>query len=210
MTTKTLLTAIALVLYQPFSHAEVQALSNTEMTAAYVKDGSIIFKQKNIVPSPKKTLKITVKAGKPVTTEAQQVAIADQSHSSQYTLINQALNRDQGNSQLNSIDFFQSSLGLQIPDATSAAQQAQMQYAQDLARYGLGLPAGTEITPVIMGQYLATFNGEIYNGPSGAQQIVTPDGLQFSIPNPNGQLNLGYSPLEITVWTLKSLTRTCY
>jgi hypothetical protein len=194
MTTRTLLFAIALFLFNPLSYAEVEELSNTEMTEAYIKDGSIIFKQRNVAATPKKTIKVTIKAGQPVTTEAEEVSITDQSNASQYTLINQELNRDQGNRQLNKIDFNVSSLGLQIPEFTSAAQQAQMQYAQDLVRSGMGLTSGAEVTPEIMGQYLATFSGQSYGDPLGAQQLVTPNGVQFSMPNLGGQLDSGLFP----------------
>jgi hypothetical protein len=194
MAIKTILTALALSLLSHISIAEVEELNNTEMTEAYIKDGSIVIKQRVVKAPPKKKLKFIVGPGEATVTEVQEVTAINQNNAAQYKTINQELIRDQESQKLASSDLYQASLGAQIPATMTTAQQAQQQYAQDLVRNGLGLPAGTEITPVKMGEYLATFNGSTYGDVLGAHQTVTPDGVQFIIPNVGGQFEAGIYP----------------
>ena len=176
------------------SWAEVKELSNTEMTEAYIKDGAIVIKQKAVAPTPKKKLKIRVGPGEPVTTERDTVTSANQQNTAQYTLFNEELNRDLSDDQLRTNQLNQTLSGISIPDATSPAQQAQQQFAQDIVRNGLGLPSDSVITPELMGQYMATFAGQSTGDPLGAQQSITNNGFQFSIPNPGGQFDPGVFP----------------
>ncbi len=187
--------AIICALFSAPLWAEVKELNNTEMTEAYIKDGSIIIKQRAITPTPKKTLKYKVGPGQPVTTEAEAVSDINQQNSSQQTMLNEELNRDLSNKQLQNNQLNQSLSDISIPDTLSPAQQIQQQYAQDIVRAGLGLPNGSNITPAMMGQYLSqTFTNPNTNNLLGTEQTITTNGFQISIPNPGGQYGVGVYP----------------
>lgn len=174
--------------------AEVKEMSNTEMTEAFIQDGAIVIKQKAIAPTPKKKLKYKVGPGEPITTEAESVSTANQHNAAQFTVLDNELNRDLSESQLRESQLNQTAAAVGISTYLSPAQQAQQQHAQDIVRAGLGLPAGSEITPEIMGQYLTTFSGQSYGDPLGAQQSVNANGFQITIPNPGGQYDAGVFP----------------
>jgi hypothetical protein len=194
MAIKNILTALALSLLSHISIAGVEELNNTEMTEAYIKDGSIVIKQRLVKVPAKEKLSFIVGPGEATVTEVQKVTIINQNNTAQYKTINQELIRDQESQKRVKSDLYQISLDAQIPATMTTAQQAQQQYAQDLVRNGLGLPAGTEITAVKMGEYLASFNGSTYGDVLGAHQTVTPDGIQFIIPNLGGQFEAGIYP----------------
>ncbi len=194
MTTKRPLLAIICSVFSAMTWAEVKELNNTEMTEAYIKDGGIIIKQKTSAPIPKKKLKYKVGPGEPINTEADTATAINQQNAAQFTLLNEELNRDLSDEQLQNNQLNQSLSGISIPDAISPAQQIQQQYAQDIVRSGLGLPNGSEVTPEMMGQYLATFSGQSTGSPLGAQQTITNNGFQISIPNPGGQYDIGVFP----------------
>lgn len=173
------------------ANAQVQELSNTEMTEAYILDGSIIVKQKQIEPKPdaKTNKRITLSPGQPAITEADTVRELDQ-QANQQTIYEQNLLQQQGEQQLRQQEQANSNQ-LFISPQLNAAAQAQQAYAQNLVREGLGLPSGTQITPELMGQYLSSFAGQTTGDPLQAQQAITNSGFQFIIPNAGGEIKSG-------------------
>jgi hypothetical protein len=173
------------------ANAQVQELSNTEMTEAYILDGSIIVKQKQIEPKPdaKTNKRITLSPGKPAISEADTVRELDQ-QANQQTIYEQNLLQQQGEQQLRQQEQANSNQ-LFISPQLNAAAQAQQAYAQNLVREGLGLPSGTQITPELMGQYLSSFAGQTTGDPLQAQQAITNSGFQFIIPNAGGEIKSG-------------------
>ena len=171
--------------------AEVQELSNTEMTEAYILDGSIIVKQKKVEPKPeaKTNKRITLSPGTPAISEADTVRELDQ-QANQQTIYEQNLLQRQGEQQLLQQEQANSNQ-LFISPQLNAAAQAQQAYAQNLVREGLGLPSGTQITPELMGQYLSSFAGQTTGDPLQAQQAITNSGFQFIIPNTGGEIQSG-------------------
>jgi hypothetical protein len=171
--------------------AQVEELSNTEMTEAYILDGSIMVKQKNIQPKNLNLPNTHVKIGpgKPVVTEADAVRNLDQ-QATQQTQYDQNLVQRQGEQQLLQLEQSQNNQVF-IPPQLNPAAQAQQVYAQNLVREGLGLPSDTQITPEHMGQYLSTFAGQSSGTPMQGQQTITNSGFQFIIPNPGGQIQSG-------------------
>ena len=174
-----------------YATAQVEELSNTEMTEAYILDGSIIVKQKSIQtkPTPSSNARIVVSPGQPTVTEADKVRELDQ-QAIQQIQYDQNLIQRQGEQHLQQLEQT-SNNQLFIAPPLNPAAQAQQIYAQNLVREGLGLPAGTNITPVHMGQYLSTFAGQTSGNPLNGQQTITNSGFQFIIPNPSGQIQSG-------------------
>lgn len=171
--------------------AEVEELSNTEMTEAYILDGSIIVKQKSAQPKPSTAAPTRIKLGpgKPAVTEADTVRDLDQ-QAAQQTQYDQNILQNQTEQQL--LQFEQTNNNqVFIAPQLSPAAQAQQAYAQNLVREGLGLPSGTQITPEHMGQYLSTFAGQSSGDPLQAQQTITSSGFQFIIPNPGAEIKSG-------------------
>lgn len=178
----------------PFTaSAQVEELSNTEMTEAYILDGSIIVKQKAVEtnPNPAKKPAYKVGPGQPAISEAEQVFELDQQAIQQQQL-DQTVTQQTSAQQLNQYEQANSTAVFIAPPLTPAAQAQQLQ-AQALVRDGLGLPEGTQITPEIMGQYLSTFAGQSTGNPLQAQQNITADSFQFVIPNPSGIQNGSYT-----------------
>ncbi|MGR6873715.1 hypothetical protein ACU6U9_15700 [Pseudomonas sp. HK3] len=171
--------------------AEVKELSNTEMTEAYILDGSIIIKQKNAKTKPETTNKARIKlsAGKPAVTEADSVRELDQ-QATQQTIYDQSLMQRQAEQQLQQLEQANNNQ-LFVPSPLSPAAQAQQTYAQNLVRDGLGLPSGTQVTPELMGQYLSSFAGQTSGDPLRGQQTITNSGFQFIIPNLGGDIQSG-------------------
>jgi hypothetical protein len=180
-----------LVLIGTQTHAEVEELSNTEMTEAYILDGSIMVKQKNTQaqPKPQPNARFTVSPGEPLVSEADTVRELDQ-QATQQTQYDQNLTQRQAEQQLLQLEQTNNTQVFIAPQLNAAAQ-AQQAYAQNLVRDGLGLPAGTQITPEHMGQYLSTFAGQTSGDPLQGQQTITNSGFQFIIPNPGGQIQSG-------------------
>lgn len=171
--------------------AQVKELSNTEMTEAYILDGSIIVKQKKTEPKPetKVNKRVTLSPGKPVISEADTVRELDQ-QANQQTIYEQNLLQRQGEQQLLQQEQANNNQ-LFISPQLNAAAQAQQAYAHNLVREGLGLPSETQITPELMGQYLSSFAGQTSGDPLQAQQTITNTGFQFIIPNAGGEIQSG-------------------
>lgn len=191
-----------LLVLSPFTaHSQVEELSNTEMTEAYILDGSIIVKQKAAQAKPSNTKKAALKVGpgKPAISEAEQVLELDQ-QAVQQLQFDQQVTQQQGAQQLNQYEQANSTALFIAPPLNPAAQAQQLQ-AQALVRDGLGLPEGTQITPEMMGQYLSTFAGQSSGNPLQGQQTVTADSFQFIIPNPssiqNGSYNSGDGSINV-------------
>ena len=181
----------AVLFISAVASAEVQELSNTEMTEAYILDGSIIVKQKKVESKPeaKTSKRITLSPGTPAISEADTVRELDQ-QANQQTIYEQNLLQRQGEQQLLQQEQANSNQ-LFISPQLNAAAQAQQAYAQNLVREGLGLPSGTQITPELMGQYLSSFAGQTTGDPLQAQQAITNSGFQFIIPNAGGEIKSG-------------------
>lgn len=184
----------AFSLFGSIAYGEVQELSNTEMTEAYIKDGAIVIKQKAIAPTPKKKLIIKAGPGEAPISEAEQVSIMIQGTTTQSSIINTELNRELTNRQLRDNEQNLNIQNLSIASPLTASQQAQQIYAQDLVRSGLGLSPEATITPEIMGQYLASFSGQTYGDTLGAHQTVNNNGIQFIVPTTSIQLETGVFP----------------
>lgn len=191
MRQKSLCLFSAVLFISAVASAEVQELSNTEMTEAYILDGSIIVKQKQVEPKPdaKTNKRITLSPGQPAISEADTVRELDQ-QANQQTIYEQNLLQQQGEQQLRQQEQANSNQ-LFISPQLNAAAQAQQAYAQNLVREGLGLPSGTQITPELMGQYLSSFAGQTTGDPLQAQQAITNSGFQFIIPNAGGEIKSG-------------------
>jgi len=173
------------------SHGEVKELTNTEMTEAYILDGSIIVKQRVREQKKTKPLNANIKLGpgEPAITEAQSVKELDRQANSQI-LYDQELIQKQGAQQLQQFEQASNSRVFIAPPLNSAAQ-AQQAHAESLVRDGLNLADNAQITPEIMGQYLSTFAGQTTGNPLTAQQAMTANGFQFIIPNPGGEIQSG-------------------
>ncbi|MGB3668380.1 MAG: hypothetical protein WA963_15605 [Bermanella sp.] len=173
------------------AQAEVEELSNTEMTEAYILDGSIMVKQKNISPKPalKPNAQYKVSAGQPVVSEVDTVRELDQ-QATQQTQFDQNSTQLQAQQQLRQLEQSNSTQVFIAPQLNPAAQ-AQQAYAQNIVREGLGLPSDTQITPEHMGQYLSTFAGQTSGDPLQGQQTITNSGFQFIIPNTGGEIQSG-------------------
>lgn len=185
---------LATLMYASSATAEIKELNNTEMTEAFIKDGTIIIKQKTVESSAKNTIKIKVGAGTPVINEAEQVSSLNNQNEDQYYLLNNELVNQLPEQQFRESQFNQSTQGFSIPEMQSPAQQSVQQHAQNIVRTGLGLPEGTDISNEMMGQYLASFSGQSYGDALGAQQTVTPNGIQFSVPITGANFETGVFP----------------
>lgn len=175
--------------------AQIEELDNTQMTQAYIEDGTIVVKQKQVTPKPTANKKrIKLGAGTPAVSQADQVRELTQQDESQYKSLDQDLANRSSVDQLEQFNQRQITSQMSIPDATSFAAQTQQAYAHDLVRTGLGLDSSTTVTTDLMVQYLSTFAGQTSGNPLGAQQSITANGIQISIPNPGGQIQTGIHP----------------
>lgn len=175
--------------------AQIEELDNTQMTQAYIEDGTIVVKQKRVTPKPNSNKqRIKIGAGTPAVSQAEQVFEQTQQDESQYKSLNQDLASRSSVDQLEQFNQQQITSQMSIPDATSFAAQTQQAYAHDLVRSGLGLDSSTAITTDLMVQYLSSFAGQTSGNPLGANQSITANGIQISIPNPGGQIQTGIYP----------------
>jgi len=189
-----LLLALAAFTLQP-CFAQIEELDNTQMTQAYIEDGTIVVKQKRIAPKPTTDKRhIKIGAGTPAVSQADQVREQTQQDESQYKSLEQDLASGNSINQLEQFNQQQITSQMSIPAATSFAAQTQQAYAHDLVRSGLGLDSSTTITTDLMVQYLSSFAGQSSGNPLGAQQSITANGIQISIPNPGGQIQTGLYP----------------
>lgn len=175
-----------------YAWSQVEELSNTEMTEAYIQDGTIVVKQKIVKSEPIKTNKKQYKVGKiePMQGEHEQVLVTEQQSISTLELIQQDSNQRQTELQLQDLDHSQTIRQVAIPAMLSTVAQSQQDQAYAIVRNGLNLPDNTAITPDLLGQYLAGFSGQSTGNPLTAQQTINSTGIQFIIPN-NQQINPG-------------------
>ncbi len=183
------------------SLAEVEELSNTEMTEAYIQDGAIVVKQRikqhARKPTPTK-VNLTVGPGEPAISQSEQVLEQDRQNITQNLQLDKEISETANQQQLLQFELNQLTSGITPQEAQSSTAIAQQSHAQDLVRQGLNLTENTQITPDLMAQYLQTFTGT-YVAPNGSQQVITNQGYQFSTPNPNGQINNAIYPIGNTM-----------
>lgn len=185
--------ALASVIYIPHSFAEVEELSNIEMTEAYIEDGNIVVKQKrhttpspSTVQKPKVKVRIHLGPGEEAVSEVDQVREQDQQLSTNRSNTETEVNRDQALKQLNQAEL--ANVNAQVPSYSveSQASLANQAFAHDAVRTSLGLSSDTQITNAHMTQYMQQFNGQISGSITGQQQSFTNSGFQISIPNLGG------------------------
>lgn len=188
------ISSLSLIMALP-SYAEVQELSNTEMTEAYIEDGGIVVKQKAKAKvkaqqnsGPK--LKLNVRPGEPHITDAEVTREREDSYQNASDALLVEMQRDTTQQQLEQNQLNQHNNAVVIPEMQSDAALAQRAYAEDIVRNAMGLSADTQVTDVMMGQYLATFNGQSSGTIQTFQHNATDTGFQFIIPNA-GNLNPG-------------------
>lgn len=175
---------VTLSLTSAVALAQVEELSNSEMTEAFIKDGNIVIKQKPVVQprQPEQTLNIKVGPGEPIVSEAEQEQQRERQQYQQRVLIDQEL-PNTANDQLTNYEL-RSNSQLVIPALQSETARQQREYAQELVRDGLNLPDDTTITNQHMAQYLNTFQGQSTGQLLGPQQTFTAEGFEFVIPTP--------------------------
>jgi len=197
----TSLISILLIGLSTTSFAEVEELSNTEMTEAYIQDGAVVvkqrIKQRPIKSTPIK-VNLTVGPGEPVISQSEQVLEQDRQNITQNLQLDKEISESSNQQQLLQFQLNQLTSGVTLQDAQSSTAIAQQTHAQDLVRQGLNLTDNTQITPDLMAQYLQTFTGT-YVTPNGSQQAITNQGYQFSTPNPNGQIDNAIYPIGNTM-----------
>ncbi len=187
---------LTLALVSPYLWAQVEEMSNTEMTEAYIQDGAIVVKQRIQQKSEKQKLKvkITVGPGQPAISEAEQVSELEQQNTHQNQPFNREFSDNAPQQQFNQLESNQATSSFITPNFQSNAAQAQQVRAQNLVRNGLGLPSDTQVTQELMVQYLSSFSGQSSGPALGVTQGITNDGYYFSLPNPGGQLPSGVFP----------------
>ncbi len=180
---------LTLALVSPYLWAQVEEMSNTEMSA-------IVVKQRIQQKSEKQKLKvqITVGPGQPAISEAEQVSELEQKNTHQNQPFNREFSDNAPQQQFNQLESNQATSSFITPNFQSNAAQAQQVRAQNLVRNGLGLPSDTQVTQELMVQYLTSFSGQSSGPALGVTQGITNDGYYFSLPNPGGQLPSGVFP----------------
>ncbi len=177
--------------------AQVEEMSNTEMTEAYIKDGAIVVKQR-IQPKThdkkKAAINVTVGPGKPARSEAEIVFEQDSQNNQQNQTNNHEFSVNTPQQQLNQFEQGQAISSFVTPNFQSDTALAQQVRAQNLVRSGLGLPDDTQVTQELMVQYLTTFAGQSSGSPLGVTQSISADGFHFSTPNLGGQIPSGVFP----------------
>ncbi len=177
--------------------AQVEELSNTEMTEAYIKDGAIVVKQRQKLQPKKATpikVNLTVGPGEPVITQAEQVQEQDSQNINQNEFLERELNDSSNQQQLQQFELNQISSNISIEALQNDVAINQQSRANEIVRQGLNLDSNAQITTDLMAQYLQTFTGT-YVAPDGSQQAITSQGYQFSTPNPNGQIGNAIYPI---------------
>lgn len=173
------------------THAEVQELSNTEMTEAYIEDGGIIVKQKaKTRVEPKQKVRLNVRPGEPHIADEQVVQEREDTYQNTSETLLLEMQRDTTRQQLEQNQLSQYNNSVFIPDLQSEAAVAQRAHAEDIVRNAMGLSADTQVTDIMMAQYLSTFNGQSSGTIQTFQHNATDTGFQFIIPNP-GAINPG-------------------
>ncbi len=193
--------ALLIISLSPTVLGQVEELSNTEMTEAYIKDGAIVVKQRVKQQAKKPTpikINLTVGPGEPTVTQAEQVQEQDKQNISQNERLERELNDSSSQQQLQQFELNQVSSSVTLQEMQNNTALAQQSRAHEIVRQGLGLTNDTQITTDLMAQYLQTFTGT-YVTPNGSQQLITDQGYQFSTPNPNGQLGTAIYPIGDTM-----------
>jgi len=187
---------LTLALVCPYLWAQVEEMSNTEMTEAYIQDGSIVIKQRiqQKAEQEKHKVKVTVGPGQPAVSEAEQVLELEQQNTRQHQPFDREFSDNAPQQQFTLFENNQATSSFITPNFQSNAAQAQQVRAQNLVRNGLGLPSDTQITQELMVQYLTGFSGQSSGLALGVTQGITNDGYYFSLPNPGGQLPNGVFP----------------
>jgi len=187
---------LTFTLANPYLWAQVEEMSNTEMTEAYIQDGAIVVKQRIQQKSEKQKpkVKITVGPGQPAISEAEQVSELEQQNTRQNQPFNREFSDNAPQQQFNQLESNQATSSFITPNFQSNAALAQQVRAQNLVRNGLGLPSDTQVTQELMVQYLTSFSGQSSGPALGVTQGITNDGYYFSLPNPGGQLPSGVFP----------------
>ncbi len=177
--------------------AQVEKMSNTEMTEAYIKDGGIIVKQRIKATTPEKnksSVKLTASPGEPAQSEAEVVFEQDHQNTQQNQTISREFTVNAPQQQLNQFEQSQAVASFTAPNFQSDIALAQQVRAQDFVRSGLGLSDDTQITTDLMVQYLTTFAGQSSGSPLGVTQSITAEGFHFSTPNTGGSIPSGVFP----------------
>jgi len=187
---------LTFTLANPYLWAQVEEMSNTEMTEAYIQDGAIVVKQRIQQKSEKQKpkVKITVGPGQPAISEAEQVSELEQQNTRQNQPFNREFSDNAPQQQFNQLESNQATSSFITPNFQSNAALAQQVRAQNLVRNGLGLPSDTQVTQELMVQYLTSFSGQSSGTALGVTQGITNDGYYFSLPNPGSQLPSGVFP----------------
>lgn len=174
------------------SWAQVEELNNTEMTEAYIEDGTIVVKQKtlNQQTDQKKTLNYKIGKIGPIDSEQENVLETQKQTASTLNLLQQDTNQKHTEQQLQGFDQSQTIRNIDIAPILSPVAQSQQDAAYAIVRNGLNLPSDAAITPDLLSQYLSGFTGQSTGNPLSSQQTITNTGIQFVIPN-NQQLNPG-------------------
>ena len=192
---------LLLVTLSSLALGQVEELSNTEMTEAYIEDGAIVVKQR-IKQQPKKPtpikVNLTVGPGEPAISQAEQVQEQDSQNIVQNDQIERELIESANQQQLQQLELSQINASVGVFELQSSTAIAQQTRTQEIVRQGLNLGNDTQITTDLMAQYLQTFTGT-YIAPDGSQQTITDLGYQFSTPNPNGQLGSAIYPIGDTM-----------
>ena len=193
---RTLVPALALcaLAFSPV-YAEVQELSNTEMTEAYIEDGGIVVKQKakpaikvQKTQSPK--VKLNIRPGEPHISEAEVAQQKEQNYQSESNALLLEMQRDTTTQQLQQNQLSEQNALVTIPVMQSEAALAQRAHAEDIVRNAMNLDSNTQVTNAMMAQYLGTFNGQSSGSINTFQHNATDSGFQFVIPN-TGNLTPG-------------------
>lgn len=193
--------ALLIISFSSTVLGQVEELSNTEMTEAYIKDGAIVVKQR-IKQQPKKPtpikVNLTVGPGEPSVTQAEQVQEQDRQNISQNERIERELNDSSNQQQLQQFELDQISSSVTMQEMQNSTALAQQSRASEIVRLGLGLNNNDQVTTDHMAQYLQLFTGT-HIAPNGSQQVITDQGYQFSTPNLNGQLEAAIYPIGDTM-----------
>jgi|GEM_PF-1695464 len=187
---------LTLVLASPYLWAQVEEMSNTEMTEAYIQDGALVVKQRiqQKLEQPKRKVNVTIGPGQPAISEAEQVLELEQQNTRQHQSFDRDFSDNAPQQQFSQFENSQATSSFTTPNFQSNAALAQQVRAQNLVRNGLGLPTDTQITQELMVQYLTGFSGQSSGSALGVTQGINNDGYYFSLPNPGGQFPSGVFP----------------
>lgn len=186
--------AISALVLSP-AHSEVQELSNSEMTEAYIEDGGIVVKQKakaqvKVQKSAGPKVKVNIRPGEPHISEAEVAQQKEQTYQGESNALLLEMQRDTTTRQLQQNQLSEQNALVVIPEAQSEAALAQRAHAEDIVRNAMNLSSDTQVTNAMMAQYLGTFNGQSSGSINTFQHNATDTGFQFVIPN-TGNLTPG-------------------